>query len=109
MLRLVIPPYEWVPLMGMVTGVIAMVIIGTVIIRVAQSSIGQAIARRLHGRSGALEEEFRSELDELREHVADLQHRLAESEERLDFTERLLTRGKDTERLADGGVLDNRH
>ena len=109
MLRAVLGPDELIPLVGMFTGIVTMLVMGTVIVRVAQSQIGQAIARRIHGKSGPAEEELRGELDELREQVTALEHRLAESEERLDFTERLLTRGKEPERLADGGVLDNRH
>jgi uncharacterized protein YlxW (UPF0749 family) len=87
-------PTDFVPLMGMLTGIVSMLVIGFTIVRVAQSQIGQAIARRIHGK-GATDPELREELHELREQVAELQHRLGESEERLDFTERLLARGRD--------------
>jgi len=86
-------PGDFIPLMGMVTGIVSMLVIGFTIVRVAQSQIGQAIARRIHGRGG--DPELRDELGELREQVATLEHRLAENEERLDFTERLLTAGKE--------------
>ena len=86
-------PTDFIPFMGMLTGIVSMVVIGIVIVRVAQSQVGQAIARRIHGKAGA-DPELRAELEELREQVVGLEHRLAESEERLDFTERLLTRGK---------------
>ena len=87
-------PTDFIPLMGMLTGIIGTVAVAFVVIRVAQSSIGQAIARRIQGKRGAIEGELREELNELRDHVADLEHRLSESEERLDFTERLLASGK---------------
>lgn len=85
-------PSDFIPLMGMVTGIVAMLMVGFTVIRVAQSQIGQAIARRIHGKSAG-DPELREELLELREQVSTLEHRLAESEERIDFTERLLSRG----------------
>lgn len=54
--------------------------------------IMRALARRLEGRGG--DPALRGELEELRERVGEvdlLQQRVAELEERLDFTERLLT------------------
>lgn len=86
-------PTDFIPLMGMLTGAVFMVVVGYAFVRIAQGQIGQAIARRIHGK-GAPDPELREELDELRGQVASLEHRLGESEERLDFTERLLSRGK---------------
>lgn len=88
-------PGEMIPLMGMATGIISMVLIAVTVVKVAQSQIGQALARRITGKGGLGDQELREEVLELRDHVAQLEHRLAESEERLDFTERLLSRGKD--------------
>ena len=101
-------PAEFIPLMGMLTGILSIVIVGFAIVRVAQSPIGQAIARRIHGRA-AIEPDVREELYELREHVAALEHRLAESEERFDFTERLIAQRHDSERLPQGPLLDQPH
>jgi hypothetical protein len=91
-------PSDFIPLMGMLTGIVTMLVIGFAIVRVAQGQIGQAIARRIHGK-GAPDPELREELYELREQVAGLEHRLAESEERLDFAERLLARPREPEPL----------
>lgn len=88
-------PGEMIPIMGMVTGIVSMVVIGLVIVKVAHSQLGQAIARRISGRSGAGDQELREEIMELRELVNHLEQRLTEGEERIDFTERLLARGKD--------------
>jgi hypothetical protein len=86
-------PTDFIPIMGMFTGIVSMVLLAYTVVRVAQSQIGQAIARRIHGK-GAADPELREEVLELREQVAVLEQRLAENEERLDFTERLLSRGK---------------
>ena len=83
-------PGEIIPVMGMITGMVSMVLIAVVVIKVAQGQVGQAIARRLQGKTGAADAELRSELLDMKEHVADLEHRLGETEERLDFAERLL-------------------
>ncbi|HJR35043.1 MAG TPA: hypothetical protein VJ817_08860 [Gemmatimonadales bacterium] len=85
--------------MGMLTGIVSMVLIAFVVVRVAQSQVGQAIARRISGRSGGTDEELRNEVLDLREQVASLEHRLAENEERIDFTERLLAQRGEPQRV----------
>ena len=87
-----VTPDELIPFFGMATGVIFIVAVAITVIRIAQGQIGQAIAKRIHGRGGS-DPELQSEIAELREQVVDLTQRVGESEERLDFTERLLTRG----------------
>jgi len=60
--------------------------------------IARALARRLEGRGGS--QELLQQLEELRDRVHELeasQHRVAELEERLDFTERLLAQRRDVE------------
>jgi Tfp pilus assembly protein PilO len=62
--------------------------------------LARAIARRLEGRS--IDAGLQQQFEELRERVQDLegtQHRVAELEERLDFTERLLAQRRDVEQL----------
>ena len=84
-------PTDFIPLMGMLTGMVTMVLIAITVVKVAQGQIGQAIARRLSGKGAATDDELRTEVLDLREHVVSLEQRLAESEERIDFTERLLS------------------
>lgn len=64
---------------------------------VLRGPIGRALADRLAGRAGRSsspdEDRLRTEVDELR-------HRLGEMEERLDFAERLLAKTREAERLA---------
>ena len=60
--------------------------------------LARALARRLEGRG--VSQDLLQQVDELRERVRDLessQHRVAELEERLDFTERLLAQRRDVE------------
>lgn len=92
-------PGEIIPIMGMMTGIVAMVLIAVTIMKVARSQVGAALARRISGKSGLADDEFRNEVLDLREHVADLEHRLAQSEERIDFTERLLAHRNEPDRL----------
>lgn len=85
--------FDLIPIFGMVTGV---VITGGLIfglVRVMHSPVGIALGRRIQGRSGD-DEDLRAEVGYLREQVEDMQRQLGETQERLDFTERLLARGK---------------
>jgi hypothetical protein len=59
--------------------------------------IMRALARRLEGKSGS-DPALQAELEQLRAQIGDLdvlQHRVAELEERVDFTERLLAQSHD--------------
>lgn len=87
-------PGDFIPLFGMLTGIVMMVLIGVTIVKVANGTVGQAIARRLHGKSAA-DPELQAEIGELRDQVAALEQRLGETEERLDFAERLLAQPRE--------------
>lgn len=63
---------------------------------VLRGPLGRALADRIAGRS----REHPGEDDVLRAEVDGLKQRLSEVEERLDFAERLLTKQRDAERLA---------
>lgn len=88
-------PGNAIPIMGMFTGIVTTALLVLCVVKVAQSQIGQSIARRISGRTGAGDQELREEVMELRDLVTQLEQRLTEGEERLDFAERLLARGKD--------------
>ncbi len=98
-----IPPIPHIevmaPWMMLPPQVIALVSIAAVAgIALVLYPIARAIARRLEGRGAG--QELLMQVDELRERVRDLegsQHRVAELEERLDFTERLLAQRRDAE------------
>ena len=92
----VLPP--WMVLPPQVIGLIGIaMVVGTVLVLFP---IVRAIARRLEGRG--VSQELLQQVEELRDRVRDLeasQHRVAELEERLDFTERLLAQRRDVEQL----------
>jgi len=76
---------------------VSVVFISMAAIFVLRGPIGRALADRLAGRAGRPGPE---EDSGLREQVEELQHRLGEVEERLDFAERLLAKQREAERLA---------
>ncbi len=93
-------PGEFVPLFGMLTGLIITGLFFWTGVQVFRGPIGQAIARRINGRQGdALTPEVVEELRQLHEQVDALQHQLAETQERVEFTERLLSQGRAPESL----------
>jgi len=91
--------HDLVPIAGMMTGLIITGAVIWALVRVTQGPIGQAFARRVQGRHGVLDEETRLELAELRERVDLLQDHLLETQERLDFTERLLSQQRQPNQL----------
>lgn len=83
-------PNVIVPLAGMLTGVVTVVAIGWGLVRTFQGPVGQALARRIQGKGGLPDSEVLAELEDLRGQLEQVQQRLADTEERLDFSERLL-------------------
>lgn len=72
----------------------------------AISPVGRAIADRIRGRgngpSGDLARQLQDAQLALLEEVDVLRQELSEVQERLDFTERLVVRGREAQRLVDG-------
>ena len=83
-----------VPIFGMITGMIVtgLIIIG--VVRVMHSPVGIALARKIQGGLPEGDEELRTEVAYLREQVEECQRQLGETQERVDFTERVLARPK---------------
>lgn len=80
-------PPEWVGIVAVVALIVGAVILYPLV---------RSLARRLEGR--AIDADVRTELDALHHRVADLEQaeaRLAELENRVEFSERLLTRQRD--------------
>lgn len=90
-------PDVLVPIAGMLTGVISVVAIGYAVVGVGRGPIGQALARRLAGRSGQQDPEVLQEVDALKHQVEHLEQRLLDAEERIDFSERLLAQRSEPE------------
>ena len=55
-------PGEMLPIIGMVAGIVCLVVVGLVVVKLAQSLLGQALARRISGRTGAGDQELREEV-----------------------------------------------
>ncbi len=70
------------------------------LIALSFTSLGRALAKRLSGETGSPELEAR--VGELERALDETRRELAETQERLDFAERALARGREAPRLADG-------
>jgi hypothetical protein len=90
---------DLIPIFGMITGFLITGALVVGFVRTMQSPVGHALARKIQGRSGDADEELRSEVAYLREQVEDMQHQLGETQERLDFAERLLAQQKQAGQL----------
>jgi len=84
-------PGDLIPIVGMITGILTVGFMSWAVVAIARGPLGQALSRRIGGthHDGDLSQEVMA----LREQVEDMQHQLVDAQERLDFTERLLTRG----------------
>lgn len=87
-------PGEMIPIFGMITGTIMTGFIALAAVMIFKGPLGQAMARRLQGRAGDVEQELIGEVQALRDQVQALEQHAGELEERLDFAERLLSRGE---------------
>lgn len=65
------------------------------LLMLSRSRIGEAIARRIAGDGG--QPEWEAHLEALEDEVARLRTQLGETNERLDFAERLLVRGQESQ------------
>ena len=95
-------PEAMIPIFGMVTGIITTGLFFWGIVQVARSPVGQALARRIQGRHAQGDPELIAEVGALRDQVDSLQQQLAETQERVDFTERLLARGRPSDQIPRG-------
>ena len=96
----IVPPHEAFPAPVFVIVALA-VVTGVVLVLFP---LMRALARRIEGRH-QLDPGIQDELDQLRARVSEvdsLQHRVAELEERVDFTERMLAQRASPERLPEG-------
>jgi hypothetical protein len=93
-------PGDVIPLFGMLTGLLVTGALAWGLVNIFRGPVGQAMARRIHGGS-ASDPELAGELFDLKSQIEQLQHRLSEAEERIDFSERLLAqKSEDRERPA---------
>ena len=81
-------------LIGLMIPLLALSIGGTLVL--SRTRIGEAIARRISGDTRS--PELQAHLETLEDELVSLRGQLAETNERLDFAERLLTRGEEGQR-----------
>ena len=90
---------ELIPIFGMVTGMVMTLGIIFGVVQLTKGPVGQALARRIHGRAADTDNEFRMEIAELHEQVDALRGSSEETQDRLDFAERMLSQGRAADRL----------
>jgi hypothetical protein len=81
--------------LGLTVPILGLSIVGLVVL--IRSRLGEALARRIAG--GRYDPETEEQISALQEEVAMLRHQLQETQERVEFTERLLSRGDRAEPL----------
>jgi hypothetical protein len=94
---------EAVPIFGMVTGMAITLGVIFGFVRLAQGPVGQALARRIQGHVGG-DSELAADVAELREQVDLLRRQLEETQERVDFAERLLSQQGPAARIPGAGA-----
>ena len=88
---------EMIPIFGMLTGIVTTGCLVWGFVKISQGQVGDAVARWIGSQGGQFgNPELASDVAALREQVEHLEHQLVETNERLDFTERLLARGGDS-------------
>ena len=77
----------------------------------AISPVGRAIADRIRGRGAGMPKDLARQIEEsqmaLLDEIEALRQEVSEVQERLDFTERLLVRGREAPPLAQGEEVGN--
>jgi hypothetical protein len=81
-------------MLGLMIPLLALSIGGMLVL--SRTRIGEALARRISGNTR--DPEVEAQLDALEDELTRLRGQLGETNERLDFTERLLTRGAEGRR-----------
>ncbi len=84
--------------MGVMIPILAIFFVG--MIGLSKTAIGQAIAHRIGG--GAGDGDLEERVQELRQDLDHVRQELAETQERVDFTERTLVQVRDAQRLPKG-------
>jgi hypothetical protein len=93
---------ELIPIFGMITGL--GIILGGIFgfVRLTQGPVGQALARRIQGHASG-DPELAADMADLREQVDLLRRQLEETQERVDFAERLLSQQAPPARIPGAG------
>lgn len=79
-----------IPIFGMITGIVTTGLFFWGVVQMARSPIGQALARRIQGRHAEADGELLADMAAMRDQMEYLQQQVTETQDRLDFTERML-------------------
>lgn len=79
-----------IPIFGMITGILTTGVFFWGVVQLARSPIGQALARRIQGWHGVADADLQADMLAMRDQLDFMQQQMGETQERLDFTERLL-------------------
>ena len=79
-----------IPLVGMLTGLLVTGTIAFAAVKIFTGPVGQALGRRIGSKGGHPDPDLLNEVAALRGDLEQMQQRLGDAEERLDFSERLL-------------------
>jgi len=88
-----------VPIMGMITGIITTALFFWGVVKVAQSPVGAAFAKRIQGHHADPDPGLASDVAELQEQLETVRRELADVHERLDLTERILAQSRAPDQL----------
>lgn len=91
---------ELVPIAGMLTGLLITIVGVWGLVQIIQGPLGQALARRIHGRTG--DADLQNEVADLRDQIEGVRRQLEETQERVDFAERLLSQRPTNVRIPGG-------
>jgi len=84
-------------------GIVIMTLAVVLVTGVLLLPLVRSLAERIRGRSeGSMREELQALRDDVMQELHQVRHDVAELGERVDFTERLLAKQRDPERLARG-------
>jgi hypothetical protein len=72
-------------------------------VAVLRGPLGSAIAERIRGGHGVDDSRLQADVEQLRHELDQVRQELAETQERVDFAERLLARPAEPGRLPDAG------
>jgi hypothetical protein len=91
---------DLVPIAGMFTGLAITVAAVWGFVRIIQGPLGQALARRIQGRAG--DADLQNEVADLKDQIEGVRRQLEETQERVDFAERLLSQRPTSVRIPGG-------
>ena len=95
---------EMIPIVGMITGVMILAVVTRGLVKLFDGPVGVALGKRILGRTGDADHHLADQISYMSEQLEQLERSLAETQERLDFAERMLARAPETPPLRSGAT-----